>query len=204
MRIAQIAAVIFFACLVAAVVAGRTMVFDTAVRCGIHAWSSPRVTQAMRGITQLGAPWFLITAGLIGTAGITVRGEKWTGLFLAAAVLGGEALNQVLKLAFHRVRPAPFFGLPQPENYSFPSGHAMVSTCFYFALASVFVARGARASVVWTGAVLAALLIGFSRVYLGVHYPADVLGGFAAGIAWVASIWEWFRGRLKGPRNDLA
>jgi undecaprenyl-diphosphatase len=93
-------------------------------------------------------------------------------------------------LWFQRPRPDVFFG-PQPLNYSFPSGHALVSCCFYLALAEILVRDQwprVRKLAVWTLAVLLTGAIGLSRVYLGVHYPTDVLGGYAAAIAWLSIV----------------
>jgi len=105
--------------------------------------------------------------------------------------LGGEGLNQILKHLFARSRPEAFFGYTLPSSYSFPSGHAVVSCCFYGALAAILTRRmesGAKKLAIWAVAALMAALIGFSRIYLGVHYPSDVLAGYAAAIVWVSAV----------------
>jgi membrane-associated phospholipid phosphatase len=109
---------------------------------------------------------------------------------LTAAPIGAEILDQFLKAIFHRARPEAFFGFPQPENYSFPSGHAFASACFYCALAATLSAGSARKAVYWAGGVAASLLIGLSRVYLGVHYPTDVLAGYAAAVVWLPVVFR--------------
>jgi undecaprenyl-diphosphatase len=85
----------------------------------------------------------------------------------------------------------PFFGTEAPHSYSFPSGHALFSICFFGVVAALVAARlpsiAARAAV-WTVAVAIAFLIGLSRVYLGVHYPSDVIGGYAAAVAWASAV----------------
>ncbi|HEV7843048.1 MAG TPA: phosphatase PAP2 family protein, partial [Pyrinomonadaceae bacterium] len=104
---------------------------------------------------------------------------------------GAIALNVTLKLSFKRTRPTAFFDTPLPSSYSFPSGHALLSLCFYGALAAILVPHLSRAAprvLVWTAAALLVALIGFSRIYLGVHYPSDVLAGYAAAIVWVALV----------------
>jgi undecaprenyl-diphosphatase len=109
--------------------------------------------------------------------------------------LGAEALDQILKLLFNRPRPEPFFGLAAPITHSFPSGHAMVSCCFFGVLAVILAARGApwaasrskRMAIFAVAAILVALM-GFSRVYLGFHYPTDVLAGYAAAVVWLAVV----------------
>jgi undecaprenyl-diphosphatase len=117
------------------------------------------------------------------------------------AVLGGEALNLLLKDIF--ARPRPHFERPLlvETSYSFPSGQAMESLVVYGMLAYfavlTFSGRGKRAGSVGGAAVLV-ILIGFSRVYLGAHYVSDVIGGFAAGGAWLSAVitgWETIRRR---------
>jgi undecaprenyl-diphosphatase len=80
--------------------------------------------------------------------------------------------------------------LPQPEHYSFPSGHAMASVCFYGSLAAILAAGSARRAACWAFGIAAPLIIGFSRVYLGVHYPTDVLAGYAAAIVWLTILFR--------------
>jgi len=96
--------------------------------------------------------------------------------------LGAELLSQFLKLGFHRARPEPFFGLATPASYSFPSGHAMVGTVFYLTLAVLTTRR----PIIRAGTVVFVGLIGYSRIYMGVHYPTDVLAGYAAAVVWLS------------------
>lgn len=95
------------------------------------------------------------------------------------------------KLSFQRPRPVPFFDTPLPSSYSFPSGHALFSFCFYGMLAAIITARlhsrSAR-TVIWLLAGVLVALIGLSRIYLGVHYPSDVLAGYAAALVWVVAV----------------
>jgi undecaprenyl-diphosphatase len=188
--IAALAAAVFFAWLAIEVAGGNTMGFDMAVRDAVHRWASPTLTHAMRGVTRLGEAWFLIPLGLLLAAILVRRGRTRSAIALASAAVGAEVWVQMLKAIVQRVRPDAFFGLPQPENYSFPSGHAMTSACFYGALAAILAAGSARKAVYWAGGVAAPLLIGFSRVYLGVHYPTDVLAGYAAAIVWLTIIFH--------------
>jgi undecaprenyl-diphosphatase len=126
---------------------------------------------------------------------------------LLAALAGGEALNLLLKELF--ARPRPFFVDPllPVTGYSFPSGHAMVALVAYGMLAyfAILALRSwqARAAVV-LGTSLLVLLIGFSRMYLGVHYFSDVLAGFAAGGVWLSALitaMEIIRRRKAGKRS---
>jgi undecaprenyl-diphosphatase len=202
---AAAAALIVFAWLANGVLREQTAGFDAAVRSAVHAWATPSLTFIMLGFTQLGSGPFLIGVGALVVWRLAAAGRKHAALLLAIAALGGEALDQILKLCFHRPRPDAFFGLADPATYSFPSGHALTATCFYGVLAAVLAARTpsvvAKAGL-WALAVVLAGLIGFSRVYLGVHYPSDVLAGYAAGIVWIAAVraaygvWRW-RGRRR-------
>jgi undecaprenyl-diphosphatase len=103
---------------------------------------------------------------------------------------GAVVLDLTLKFAFHRSRPVPFFG-PVPRTYSFPSGHSLFSFCFYGVLAGLLAGRvrsvPARV-LIWLTAALLVLAIGLSRIYLGVHYPSDVIAGYLAGTIWAASM----------------
>jgi undecaprenyl-diphosphatase len=109
---------------------------------------------------------------------------------LAITMLGVAALNVALKFAFHRPRPVAFFGAT-PSSYSFPSGHALGSLCFYGILAAILAARvrgrGAKFCV-WIAALFLIGMIGFSRIYLGVHYPSDVIAGYCAATVWVGAV----------------
>ena len=105
---------------------------------------------------------------------------------------------------FHRTRPEPWFGYPLPRTYSFPSGHAFVSFCFFLCLAEILIRDEwpiTRKLTIWLVAVLCTFTIGLSRVYLGVHYPTDVLAGYAAAIMWTTLIraahhvWQGQEGR---------
>src|ERR1035438_1105653 len=83
------------------------------------------------------------------------------------------------------------FGYPLPSTYSFPSGHAFVSFCFFLCLAEILIRDEwpvAGKVAMWSAALACTLTIGLSRVYLGVHYPTDVLAGYAAGIVWTTLI----------------
>jgi undecaprenyl-diphosphatase len=106
-------------------------------------------------------------------------------------MIGAGLLNVTLKLAFKRERPIPFFNLTAPETYSFPSGHALTSACFFGALAAILTARikskRVRA-ITWIVCTAMFLLIGLSRIYLGVHHTTDVIAGFAAALIWILII----------------
>ncbi len=164
---------------------------DEAVRATVHGWSSPALTAAMLWLTNVAAQWLVLPLAVLVALRLS-RQSRTAGWLFAAVVLGGELGCEVLKLAVRRPRPDPFFGVVAPGSYSFPSGHAFRSVTFYGMLAFSIVTRlrspGTRAAL-WAAVVLIAAVAGFSRVYLGVHYPSDVLAGYSLAVAWVA-LWR--------------
>jgi len=169
--------------------------FDSTIRGGVHSLASPVLTWAMRGITLLGSEWLLIPFGLLAVWRLAATGRKHAAALLAVSALGGEALTQILKAMFHRSRPEAYFGLNNPENYSFPSGHTIAACCFWGVLAAILAARSksgwAKRALYALGMALAAA-VGFSRVYLGMHYPSDVLAGYAVAAIWLAAMREGY------------
>ncbi|MBZ5622369.1 MAG: phosphatase PAP2 family protein [Acidobacteriia bacterium] len=196
-------ALTFFGWLTGEVLRGASMRFDTSIRDAIHAWASAPLTYAMRGVTQLGSVGVLVTLGVLVVWRLAVQGRRRAALIFVVAVAGAEALNEILKQVVRRSRPEAFFGLSDPVTYSFPSGHSVMSACFYGVVAAILTTRmKSRAAriLTWTGAAFLAAAIGFSRVYLGVHYPSDVLAGYAAAVIWVGTVrvgYEiWLRRRV--------
>jgi undecaprenyl-diphosphatase len=174
-----------------AVATGQTTPFDTAVRETVHAWGSVWLTRLMVGITQFGTPRFLIIVTIVVGWRLSRIGRWRAAALLALSTIGMTALSESLKVIYHRPRPSAFFGYTEPMSYSYPSGHADTSICFYGML--VFIVSGhiksdRRRLAVWVETAILILLIGCSRVYLGVHYPTDVIGGYCLGLAWLIGI----------------
>ncbi len=144
-------------------------------------------TDLFRAITFVGSPAVAIAVAAIVCVVLYRRGQLVEAAFLPVVLGGAQLLNLILKLSFHRSRPEVAF--VQLDTYSFPSGHAMASTATYGALAYLAWGRlSSRRSRVLLGAAVTSLvaLIGFSRLYLGVHYLSDVLAGIAGGAFWLA------------------
>jgi undecaprenyl-diphosphatase len=199
-------ALVVFAWLANGALRDQTASFDAAVRNAVHAWATPGLTLLMICATQLGSAPFLLVVGALAIWRLAAAGLKHAALLLGVAALGGEALDQVLKLCFHRPRPEAFFGLAVPPTFSFPSGHALTATCFYGVLAAVLAAHmrpAAAKAGVWALAAALVALIGLSRVYMGVHYPSDVLAGYAAAVVWLTAVRAgygvWLRRRAATP-----
>lgn len=165
--------------------------FDQALATYLHNLASPYLTAFSVVITALGSLETIASVGLL-VAGYFVWRRWWLPLAMwLAAVAGGVALNQLLKGLFARPRPSFADPLLPESGYSFPSGHAMQSLVLYGMLAyfAVLALRSWRAkTAVVLGLTLLVLLIGFSRLYLGVHYFSDVVAGFAAGGVWLSAV----------------
>lgn len=188
---AAISALTFFAWLAEEVLEGDTRIFDDYVRAFAHNLASPALTSVMRVVTMFGSTWVLVVAWVCAVIIFLSAGLRRNVALLTVTMAGAAALNLTLKLSFGRTRPTAFFDIPLPASYSFPSGHALLSFCFYAVLAAIITARlrhRAARILVWTVAALLVALIGFSRIYLGMHYPSDVLAGYAAGLIWLVAI----------------
>jgi len=147
------------------------------------AWNGPAVD-----ITALGSFTVVLLITVLGTVILAVLGRRLEALFLALSAAGAGEMSGGLKLLFHRPRPTVLSPLVEVTSYSYPSGHSIVSTAAYLALALIGcrLAGGAFArSVFLAGAILLFAAVGASRLYLGVHYPSDVLSGILLGGAWV-------------------
>lgn len=147
---------------------------------------------AMLDFTSLGGGAVLTLVTVVAIVYLLVARQAATAAFVAAAVIGGSLLNVFLKSGFHRARPDLVAHLVQVQSPSFPSGHAMNSAIVYLTLGSLLARavpqRRLKAFVLGIGIGLT-LLVGSSRVYLGVHWPTDVLAGWAVGAAWAALCW---------------
>jgi undecaprenyl-diphosphatase len=168
--------------------------FDEQVMLLIRDYSQPWLDFIMGVITHAGDPVVLITVSLILAGFFLTRYQRRSeGLALLLAVALGYALSTVFKIYFHRARPDLWEIVARPQSYSFPSGHAMVSMIVYGI--SAYLLEAAFPRYRWIFRIAAAaliLLIGASRLYLGVHWPSDVLAGYALGliIVFVAAYWH--------------
>ncbi len=190
---------------------GSLIRLDTAAARSLHDWvrGSDDLVRELKILTFFGSPlWFYV---IVTPAVLWVwrRGHVRLAIFLVVTTLGGGLLDTVVKEVVARPRPSLAEPVATAHGKSFPSGHAMSSTVAYGALLLTFlpvIARRYRI-VVFAGAVVLVLAIGFSRLALGVHYITDVLGGFVLGLAWLAAsvaafgTWRVERGR---PPVDLS
>ncbi|GIO38094.1 phosphatidylglycerophosphatase B [Paenibacillus antibioticophila] len=150
------------------------------------------LTPLVKGISELGT-----TTGFVVVLLITLI---WTLVFLrngryavwlTISLIGGWLLNKLLKALYTRERPDLWESLVVPDGYSFPSGNAMISAALFGLIALLLFRSGKAGNRVWAAIVLLILLlIGVSRLYLGVHYASDIVGGLLAGAA-IAEICSW-------------
>lgn len=152
----------------------------------------PWLEEAVRDVTALGS--FTVLTLLVSAAVIylLMAGKRFEALTVFVAVGGGQVLSSLLKLGIDRPRPDLVAHLAEVQTLSFPSGHAMLAAVTYLTLGSLL-ARSAdtrRTKAFFLSfAVLLALMIGMSRIYLGVHWPSDVLAGWCIGFAWALACW---------------
>ncbi len=188
---AALLALFLFEQLADEILEGEKLAFDAAIRSYVHTFASPGLTEVMRVLSDIGNITAVLVTTAIACAALWLRHRRAGAVLMAVTVGGAAILMSALKLLFHRARPEPYFGIPMPADYSFPSGHSLVAFCFYGVLAAMIstelTRRPARVAV-WFAAALMAFGIGLSRIYLGVHYPSDVLGGYLAGAVWISCV----------------
>ena len=178
---------------------GEADAFDKAV---LRAFRTPgdlsdplgprRVEEAVRDITALGSVTVLSLISAV-VAGFLLLTRRYQALLLlASALAGGSLLNWSLKNYFNRARPEFVTQLHHVDSYSFPSGHSLLAAVVYLTLGALvarLVAKRRQKIYILGVAVLLTFLVGVSRVYLGVHYPSDVLAGWSVGLLWAILCW---------------
>ena len=161
---------------------------DEAIMEAVHRIDDPTTTRVMHAVTQFGSHWAISTA-----AGVTAlmmwrnkrRHDAWT---VVVSTGGAMAINTILKNIFRRRRPQELARrIALPKSHSFPSGHSLLAAATYPIVAHHLVERHSLPvqALAHTLAGATILGVGFSRVYFGVHFPSDVLGGFAVGFGWL-------------------
>lgn len=165
---------------------------DSPVTRWLVAHRTPWLTSVMRVVTQLGSAWFVVTLLTAVVVVMVARHRPWTAIMVPPLSSAGAAtMIMVIKVLIARPRPTVGAIVATATGFSFPSGHSAQAVATYGALAWVAtraVAGPRRRPAVWAAATMVALLIGFSRMYLGVHWLSDVLGGYVLAAAWLAIV----------------
>lgn len=178
---------LFFVLLAEDVAEQEIFPFDRPVMLWLHSVSTPSLTAVMEAVTLLGGIVVVPVAATGAAVALWCRGSRRNATLLTAAVVGSTLLNTALKSVFQRSRPDFWEHLVTENSYSFPSGHAMAS----MALAASLVVLGWGTRWRWSAVVAGAvyvLAVGISRMYLGVHYPSDVIAGWCVSVLWVAVV----------------
>ena len=162
--------------------------FDDPLLWRAHAMAGPALDRFFIFISAIGYQWGVVPVDIALTLGLLIARRWREATFAGVSFAGSALLNMATKQFFQRDRPTLWESIAPEHTFSFPSGHAMGSAT----LAMVVVLLCWHTRWRWPAVALAssfALLVGVSRIYLGVHYPSDILGGFAAGIAWVSGVY---------------
>ena len=192
---------------------GETKDFDQAILLAMRDAADPSnpigpgwVEEMGRDFTALGGTAILTMMTLAITGFLLLNRKKRVAMVLLAATLGALTVSTVLKQSFNRPRPDLVPHGSIVYTASFPSGHAMLAASTYLTLGALLAQvqrRRAIKAYILACAVFATLLVGISRVYLGVHWPTDVLAGWTAGAGWALLCWllaRWLQ--LRGQRNE--
>jgi undecaprenyl-diphosphatase len=179
-----------FAELADEVVEGDSRRFDRAVLLWIHSNLPGWLDGPMRLVTALGYYWVVFPLLAVTVLAFYRKGWKLSAILLVVSTSGSIVLTTLLKAIFERSRPELFDSGYTASFYSFPSGHATLAVGFYgtLTLLLAYRLRGYARWLVAACGVSLVLLIGFSRLYLGVHYPTDVLAGYLAALLWLVFV----------------
>jgi len=196
------------------VVEGDTREIDTRLLLALRTPGNPSdplgpawLEETARDLTALGGFTVLTLLTLAAVAYLLFKAKRHAALAVFVAVAGGQLLSTLLKLGFDRPRPDLVPHEVEVYTASFPSGHSMMAAVTYLTLGALLAGAEAdrRMKTYWLGlALLLTVLVGISRVYLGVHWPSDVLGGWVVGAVWAIIAWlmlQWLqhRGEIEAP-----
>jgi undecaprenyl-diphosphatase len=199
--VVTIAGLVFaFGLIAQEVVRGKTLAFDRLIMLSSRSAADPSLPigpawlpEAARDVTSLGSMVVLgiVTLAVVGY--LLLAGKPAVAWLMVIAVVGGIALSDLLKFAFGRARPDVVAPLARVFTTSFPSAHATMSAIAYLTMGAIL-ARSQSSSTLslyfMSLAAFLTVLIGVSRIYLGVHYPTDVLAGWCVGAAWALGCWS--------------
>ena len=202
--------VLIFGLIAQAVAGGETSAFDRRLILLLRDPANPSapigpiwLQEAARDVTSLGSIVVLVIVTLAAAGYLFLARQRISAWLLLVAVFGGIALVDLLKAGFARPRPDLVLQATRVFTASFPSGHASLSAIAYLTMGALLARAQASTMIaryVLTLAAFLTVLIGVSRIYLGVHYPTDVLAGWCIGLAWATACWvvaEWLEARRR-------
>jgi undecaprenyl-diphosphatase len=161
--------------------------WDVPVLLAVHSTANPQLDVVVTMLTKLGVFWGVFPIATV-TALVLFNRRRWRSLtYLIVTLLGSIIINRTAKVLLHRVRPH-LWESPAPEfDYGFPSGHAMSSMTFVAVLVILTWGSRWRWLVLIVGTIFV-LVIGWTRLYLGVHYPSDILAGWMVSVGWAVGV----------------
>lgn len=192
-----------FAALVGEVHENEVFPFDAPLLMSLHAIATPTLNRFFLLMTRLGYFWGVVPLDFIVLMALILRRRFRDGMFFGIAVIGSAALNIAAKNYFARTRPDLWLSIRPETTYSFPSGHAMGSTTLGMAVILLCWPTRWRWPVAIASLVFI-LLVGVSRLYLGVHYPSDILAGWSAAIAWTSGMYLLVDRKAPPPPSSSA
>lgn len=182
---------------------GATLSTDEAILRAIHAQSTLVLDSFFTLYTELGGVVIVAALTMLIVGYLYVKGLAYKALLLIFAVGGAGAANYILKFMFERARPDLWTHLVEETSFSFPSGHAMGSSAFAFGIVAILWNTKWR-PLALVCATLYIVSIGFSRLYLGVHYPTDILAGWLLSLVWVVAVASFVYIRMYRKKNSKA
>ena len=179
----------------------ETFAFDEPLLRMAQQSASPALDQAMLLASELGFAWGVVPADVLVFLGLLGWGHVRRALFFAFATGGSALLNLLAKAVFQRERPDLWLSIAPEHSFSFPSGHAMGSATLAAAVVLLCWHSAWRWPALLAGLAFVAW-VGASRVYLGVHFPSDILAGWTAAVAWACAVYLIVRPKHRDPGVD--
>lgn len=179
--------VVIFLRIAGEIIEHQSIKFDVLILDWIHKQASPVLDVIFMFFTTLGNVEYMLPITLVILAYLLYKRRRHSALILFFGVGGAAAANLVLKSLFHRDRPAFWQSLITETGYSFPSGHAMLSAALVLCIIAIIWRTKWRVPAIIIGG-LGIVMIGLSRLYLGVHYPTDIIAGWSVSAIWVGIV----------------
>ncbi|MBW4546668.1 MAG: phosphatase PAP2 family protein [Symplocastrum torsivum CPER-KK1] len=187
----------------------ESFTFDKEILLTLKELHTPVLDKVMLGFTFLGEPVILLIVCLVIGTWLLTRGQRSQATILIIAAAGAIALNNLLKVLFGRARPMLWERVVDVGQYSFPSGHAMISMVIFGIIGYLVSSK----FPLWRIGIISLTIllvtgIGLSRLYLGVHWPTDIVAGYAAGLVWLITcifslqVWQERRAVAQKPGNE--